>query len=451
MVTVVEQASFLSAVLGKQTIDKSQYYRMINFLIFENVSDGVLAYNTFTREMLLISEKQYDLLNKNIIPYDKSLDYYIEHYFLVPQSFDERILHKQLQNLTIASDQENFINLYSILTTTDCNARCFYCCEHGQKKVTMTDKTASDIADFIIEQSKNHKVEIQWFGGEPLYNKNPIDIISKKLNEANIIFSSRMISNGYLFDMQTIEAALKVWNLKSVQITLDGTHEIYNKTKSYIYKSDIDPFYKVIESIRMLSDNKIKVIIRLNMDFFNKENLYELVDYLHSQFSESPYVKIYIRLLFDNTSELQINRKDEIRENLYKELDKFEEYIDRLGMLNLRTLKSTYSENGCIGTSRHGTIVMPGGELGLCNLKSDQEIYGNIKSGITNPEIIERFKELKPEIELCATCPLYPRCTRLKNCMYYIRDCEEYEKQHLILQWKKMIKNTYEKYKSKHS
>lgn len=447
MKIIVEQAAFISAAAGKQKIDTNSCYRPINFLIFENTSDGILIYNTLTRELLLVTKSEYSIFTAASIEYNEALSYYIEHYFLVPLNFQDNKFHTQLQNVLSLTDQDDFINAYSILTTTDCNARCFYCCEHGQKRVDMTEETAYEVADFIIEHCKKHKVQIQWFGGEPLYNKLPIDIISDRLREADIRFKSNMISNAYLFDSETVKAAAERWNVKSVQVTLDGTRDIYNKTKAYIYKDGPDPFYKVIDSIRMLAENKISVIIRINMDLFNKANLYELVDYLHSQFSDNSFVKIYIRLLFDNTSELQINRKNEMRAEMFKELRNFEKYIDNLGMLNIPVLKSVYAGNGCIGTNRHGTIVMPGGELGMCNLKSDQEIYGDIKNGITNPKIISEFKELKEPIKLCETCQLYPRCTRLKKCIYYMRDCEQYEKDNLIINWQRMIKKTYENYK----
>ena len=61
-----------------------------------------------------------------------------------------------------------------------------------------------------------------------------------------------MISNGYLFDDTIIEKSVNDWNLNSVQVTLDGTEEVYNKIKSYICHDLISPFMRVIENIEKI-------------------------------------------------------------------------------------------------------------------------------------------------------------------------------------------------------
>ena len=118
------------------------------------------------------------------------------------------------------------ITTYTIFTTTDCNARCFYCYEMGRSRIPMSDETAYKAATYIAAHCGGEKVHLHWFGGEPLFNKQVIDIICTDLTEKGIIYDSMMISNGYLFDKDTVEQAVSHWKLKSVQITLDGTEEI---------------------------------------------------------------------------------------------------------------------------------------------------------------------------------------------------------------------------------
>ena len=47
-----------------------------------------------------------------------------------------------------------------------------------------------------------------------------------------------MISNGYLFSEEIIDRAARLWELRNVQITLDGTEKVYNETKAYIAPKD---------------------------------------------------------------------------------------------------------------------------------------------------------------------------------------------------------------------
>jgi len=62
----------------------------------------------------------------------------------------------------------NDITSYTILPTTGCNARCYYCFEHGSKVMTMTRETAGEVVRFITEHCGPKKtVAIMWFGGEP--------------------------------------------------------------------------------------------------------------------------------------------------------------------------------------------------------------------------------------------------------------------------------------------
>ncbi len=161
---------------------------------------------------------------------------------------------------------------YTIFTTTDCNARCFYCFEKNAARIPMSPGSAEKTAGFIAGHCGGNEVSISWFGGEPLYNMEAIDIICRGLRERGIPFNSKIVSNGYLFDREIIGRAKVDWELRSVQITLDGTEDVYNKAKAYIYKG-VNAFRRVIGNIHLLLDAGIAVDIRLNIDTYNADNL----------------------------------------------------------------------------------------------------------------------------------------------------------------------------------
>ena len=151
------------------------------------------------------------------------------------------------------------ITSYTIFTTTDCNARCFYCYEMGRSRIPMSAETAHKAAAYIAAHCGGEKVHLHWFGGEPLFNKQVIDIICTDLAEKGIVYESMIISNGYLFDGATVEQAVSHWKLKSVQITLDGTEEIYNRSKAFIYKDGKSPYQVVLANIQRLLDAGVSV------------------------------------------------------------------------------------------------------------------------------------------------------------------------------------------------
>ena len=67
----------------------------------------------------------------------------------------------------------------TILTTTDCNARCHYCYEKGIQKEHLSLRTQQRIIDIIKEQfSRGKRIHISWFGGEPLLALDKIKYFS---------------------------------------------------------------------------------------------------------------------------------------------------------------------------------------------------------------------------------------------------------------------------------
>ena len=61
------------------------------------------------------------------------------------------------------------------------------------------------------------QAHLAWFGGEPLYNAQVIDLICNDLVERGIGYESSMISNGFLFDEKLIKRAAELWRLRQIQ------------------------------------------------------------------------------------------------------------------------------------------------------------------------------------------------------------------------------------------
>lgn len=100
--------------------------------------------------------------------------------FLVPYSLNE---YDAVHMKRIQSILNNDVSFYRILTTLDCNARCFYCYERKSKHEYMDLSVAEQTAKFILDHINERRCVIQWFGGEPLMNTKVIDLISSMLRE----------------------------------------------------------------------------------------------------------------------------------------------------------------------------------------------------------------------------------------------------------------------------
>jgi sulfatase maturation enzyme AslB (radical SAM superfamily) len=136
---------------------------------------------------------------------------------MIPEDMEEKNLVELVRWVRRNTCKEpDYITCYTILTTTDCNARCFYCYEKGIRRLPMSRETADKTVAFIKEHCGEKSVNISWFGGEPLFNSEVIDIIIGYLKENNIKYISTMVTNGYLFDEKLIFKAKNFWNLTNV-------------------------------------------------------------------------------------------------------------------------------------------------------------------------------------------------------------------------------------------
>lgn len=449
MEKIMEMAKICHYVLNEQSVEKNIEYRLLRYVAKLDLDGKVLLFNTLTREMFSMDpfEFQEAMQNAN----SDSFETLVKSRFLVPLDFDDLKFKNQIFDLHKTFDTSKGITHYIIMPTMACNARCFYCFEHGSKRYPMTDKIALDTANYIIKNALGQKIKIQWFGGEPLFNSKAIDIISDRLIEKKQDFSSIMISNGYLFDKTTVEKAVLNWKLQSVQITIDGTEKIYNNVKSYIYKNDISPFKIVLNNIRLLLNYEIKVIVRLNMDKHNEKDLYNLVDILYDNFKDNrENFCIYVWLLYDNRGVNKTIRDDEERHQLTASLLELENYIHEKGLGTKSLPDNDIKTGACLGDSKKSLVVLPDGHLGKCDHHSDDEFVGSIYGDSFDQETIKRWSEHRKPVELCKECPLVPECHRLKLCpddgAY---DCDKFLQKQRLRKLYRQMENAYDKFKEK--
>ena len=412
-------------ILGKQDFINNEPYRYSYHCIQIAVDYGILLYQVMTKELLLLSYDDIQSINLNKSD-DKNLinKYLVEHWFLRPINRNDcDIVDKLREIANLLKKQIDYsINTYTIFTTTNCNARCFYCFEKGLKKIDMSEKTAIDVAKYIINHCGNEMVKFRWFGGEPLCNISAIDIITQNLLDNGISFESTMVSNGYLFDEIVVKKAKNSWNLKSTQITIDGTEKVYNWRKSYIYKN-VNAFQRVLSNIELLLLSDIEVIVRLNMDKDNISDLFRLCAQLSERFKNYHNFHIYVAMLYKNIESTDDNYISVEQFELYNKAIKLRKYIMDLGLSTIPKLKTTITINRCMADSKSSTVVTPTGKLGMCEHFTETEIWGDIYSNEINYEIVEQWKEKIEKEDKCYQCEVYPECIRLKKCPAIQKKC----------------------------
>ena len=436
-----DYASVLSGLLKDQRLREGEAYRLMHFVIQQPVEEGVLLYNVLTRAVALLSPEEARKMDKN----PASVPELIAKWFAVPMDHDDRQLAKEVRAVgKMLENPVRSIKGFTILTTTDCNACCFYCYEKGRRRIPMLEETALKVADFILKNRANDSVKLRWFGGEPLYNKGVISLICGKLKDAGVEYKSSMVSNGYLFDDATVDEAVRLWNLKKVQITLDGTEEVYNRSKAFIYPEG-SAYRRVLGNIHRLLDAGIRVTVRLNIDRHNADDLFALADILTAEFGGQKLFGVYSHSLFEvGSEESAVSHTDAQRRELFKARMRLQEKLKEGKIALDGKLPHKLKLNRCMADNDGSVLILPDGRLGKCEHYSDDHWFGSLGSPERDESMLADFKRVREEIDACAECPFYPECYRLVLCEEAVH-CYPEEREEMLLQAREQLLDFYQK------
>ncbi|MDO4466495.1 MAG: radical SAM protein [Bacillota bacterium] len=415
MQVITEANKMVMKVWGKQKI-KDIKYRLIQYSLVQEVEDGLLVYNLVTGEMVLLEGmKEWDVDSLC----ESDFQTLVEKRFLVAEDYNELKSIRQLRKIchNVTNQSKKGIIGYTIMPTSHCNARCFYCFEANFPYHHMSEETANKLVEYMVKNcNQTKKISITWFGGEPTVGATRIDQICRGLQENEIEYSSFMYSNGYLLDEEMVKRAKELWKLNSIQITLDGTEEVYNKAKAYKAVTG-SPYQVVLRNIKHLLDANIEVMIRLNMDAYNYEDLKNLIEELGENFKEYTNISAYVSILFENEGFEKITHSNEEQVELEKKKNELTDLIRENKLLpsNKRVELPFLKSVSCQADNDHSLLINPKGQIAKCDHMPDEMVFGDIYSGSFD---MKRYLATKAvnEYELCKECSLFPICNKLEIC-----------------------------------
>ena len=429
MEVIRPEQSWFRDHLIKQPIQNIKY-RLSNFIVKQTIDDGILMYNNVTGCFLFFVSE--DEIKDNFV-------FLVENWFYLPEgSFNECDWVDFLREKKINDTSPQGINSYVIMTTSDCNARCFYCYEKGIPRISMSEKIAIATGDYIQRHSTK-EVVLTWFGGEPLLNTSTIDIICQKLNDFGMSYFSKIVTNGLLFTKEIVEKAVNAWKIKRVQITLDGTEQVYIRSKAYVNSQGTE-FQTVLDNIELLLDSKIEVTIRLNQDKYNTADLFALLTLLHDRFGDNPYLTIYNHLLFKFGGEYTTEQT-----NSYYEL---KNQLSLLGYSKSYFPLSGMNVHQCMADSEDSVVITPSGLIGKCEHFTDEKMVGSIFKEDFDSLALKMWNDRYHRQKECYSCSLYPSCIRIKMCPNQKQKCSVFYREnfseflitaidHCYKEWKK--------------
>ena len=419
MKTIVEPKESITKLLGKQQHKDTDTYRLMRYVMRVDHEDNILLYNVVTSQLVVLDKEEKKLLNNLPARYIPEMKQLIDNHYLVSESFDEhqqvvnmRFIFRKLEETKVSKD----ITKYTILPTTACNARCYYCFEQGVKTTKMSKETADSVIEFIASHSGDKKfVRITWFGGEPTVASDRIDQITEGLKLRGIKYLSQMTTNGYLFDEELVQKAKDLWNLEYLQICFDGTEERHNATKSFVNVHD-NPYQRILRNIGLLLDSGIRVGMRMNFDKGNYQDFGELVKEARNRFGDNPRLSVYAFPVIGEYADKEGHVLHGSEEWFIDKIVELNNISREAGLYHSVKQLPRFRYHCCDAENDSAITITPDGTLVRCCERFDNaETTGTVRDGITDVDLVDAWKK-SADHEKCRECVFFPDCYRIEKC-----------------------------------
>lgn len=229
--------------------------------------------------------------------YDENDDFLVLLYrknVIIDEDFDEDLYIRSLYEENVVRNPSMELTL---VVTRNCNFRCTYCGQEHEDKV-MPYEVYSDVLSFIsyaAEEKRIRKINVSFFGGEPLLEYNNILVFLEGLKqlskERNLQYSAGMSTNGYLLTPKRFENLARLGCL-NYQISVDGMHYTHDKTR--VLSGELPTWNKIMDNLKYMvsTSHPMSVLLRTNFNMEVLESLKELYGFVQEELNDSR-VSIY--------------------------------------------------------------------------------------------------------------------------------------------------------------
>jgi uncharacterized protein len=390
------------------------------------VSPYLHRYITSNGDCLLLEVLQgkfFRVKQEQIPLLDKALEF--------PDKIDDR--HILVENNIIIEDNidhiqrcdklyEDFVNKKDylhlvILPTEDCNFRCSYCYEDHRHNV-MSEELMKAVELYVEKEiGKYQALRVEWFGGEPLYEKEIVFKLSEKLiaickNNKKPYYAS-MTTNGYYLSLETFRKLLKC-KIVRFQVTLDGSAPTHDKQR--VLETGEGTYGVILSNLLCIRDNIhsnfFNITIRCNVTSENYMELKGFAEEMKENFGNDARFNFLWKIAWNpqtgncDTYLDQSALRDVLHENAKH-------------ALRLETNKGQLIKYGdiCYASNKNSFIIGSDGSVYKCTVafQDDRNRVGMLRLDGTmelDNQKIKFWTERKTcfSQNMCYHCFLYPSC-----------------------------------------
>lgn len=346
---------------------------------------------------------------------------------IVPASEDELKAINNENKVGMSNVKKDRLYI-SIQPTAFCQLACDYCGQRHSKKF-LDNRHIDAIIKRVenkLNQVKFKTLEIGWFGGEPLCalkNMSILNIRLKAIAKAHgIQYLGHITTNGYALSPAIYRKLKDSFNIRRIEITLDGSKEYHDKRRFTCNgKGSFDMIFKNLVKIVSSENydfNLCPISVRCNVDERNVEGVFPLL----KLFVEN---QLQRKILFYTTAVVSWSNNGAGSEEGRKLLGEYStnhiaymienDFI--VGILPHRALPYQ-----CLGTDEYAEMYDADGNIFDCSETSYSDFYnekgftlGNVLENTLNTHIRSTLKDipkrlLNCEISPCNECKFYPLC-----------------------------------------
>lgn len=382
---------------------------------------GYLAYNSLAGTVAVMTDENYRIYRALIEKLaDGNADLTEEEAayagqlrmgrFLCRDDIEEREYLRMLHYLD--KYDRTTLNL-SFTPTMACNMACEYCFE-GNKSGRMSDAVINRVIAFVNNQtSLIRKLDVGWYGGEPLLAVDIIERLSSAFLEIcdreKILYGASLISNGYLLRPDTADRLCEL-RVNSAQVCLDGPKEMHDRRRPL--KGGRSSYDAIIDNISYAAD-KMHITIRINVDkMISREAISRLLRDLTAAHLEEKVSLAFglVNVITPVCSNIAEDCYD-IAEFAAIEVDFYRLLLDEgFRIQNIPRPKSVT----CMAQTINAFLIDHDGDIYRCLVYSGDKSksIGNISDPIEYLYTrCAKMLEFDPVIDpTCRECPLLPAC-----------------------------------------
>ncbi len=341
---------------------------------FYNENNELLIFNTRTQNRICISREYAKNIEKLLcgkedeycVP-DKIREELVKREFLIPEDTDELRLLKMKHNEAVFGTDSLTLE---ILPTNDCNLRCVYCFENPVKS-RMSQETENRIIKFLKRNiPKIKEFRLDWFGGEPLLEKDIMIRISKEANQLckkyGVPMYGTISTNGVLLDLDTFNNLIQN-RIIEFQICIDGPREFHNSTRPH--DKGKDSYEMIINNLKEIKENVkvnyFRIALRCNVTPHVIPYLERHINELYKIFGNDNRFYIMFQGVNDWGGE-RIKQTDVLkkRHNVYQ---KYYNMAKNIGLTSAEKLPFAPFKY-CPGYKKNGFVVNYDGNIYKCSL-----------------------------------------------------------------------------------